>query len=94
LPLEEDAKLYGEVEIDKVPYEFVNILRIIEPRSLRKLQLHWRDVRNASCSDSKIEIVTANGSAYVIDLKNIRNKDEAQNEVLNFYRRIQTTTGA
>jgi hypothetical protein len=35
LPLEEDAKLFGEVEIEKTPYEFVEILQIIEPRLTR-----------------------------------------------------------
>lgn len=35
LLLEEDAKLYGEVEIEKAPYELIDVLRIIEPRLTR-----------------------------------------------------------
>ncbi|MEK7727712.1 MAG: hypothetical protein AAB354_04820 [candidate division KSB1 bacterium] len=58
----------------------------------RKLQLQWRDVRNLSCADSKIAIEMTSGRTHMIDLKNIRNKDEAQNAVLNFYRHIQTTS--
>ncbi len=60
----------------------------------RKLRLHWRDVRNVSCTDAKIDFEMINGSNHVIDLKNIRNKDEAQTEVLKFYQRLQTTTSA
>lgn len=58
----------------------------------RKLQAAWRDMREVNCVDTKITLTMNNGDTHLIDLKNIRNKDEAQNAVLAFYRQIQTTT--
>lgn len=58
---------------------------------LRKFELQWRDVRTVACEDEKIVFALHNGGAHTIDLKNIRNKDEAQTEVLKFYQLLQTT---
>lgn len=58
----------------------------------RKIQAAWRDMRQVSCVDTKIALTMNNGDTHLIDLKNIRNKDEAQNAVLAFYHQIQTTT--
>lgn len=62
------------------------------PSPLRKLRLAWRDISHVSCAEAKIDIAMNSGEVHTIDLKNIRNKDEAQNAVLAFYHQIQTTT--
>lgn len=59
---------------------------------LRKIELQWRDVREVSCTNSRIDIALTNGGTQVIDLKAIRNKAEVQNEFMAFYRRLKTTT--
>jgi hypothetical protein len=59
---------------------------------LRKIELQWRDVREVTCADSRLEIALTNGDTRVIELKNIRNKEEAQNEFMEFYRRLKTAT--
>lgn len=59
---------------------------------LRKLELQWRDVREVSCADSRIDIAMTSGDTRTIDLKAIRNKEEAQNEFMEFYRRLKAAT--
>lgn len=56
---------------------------------LRKLALQWRDVREVSCADSRIDIAMTNGDTQVIDLQAIRNKNEVQSAFMEFYRRLK-----
>lgn len=55
----------------------------------RTLRMLWHEVEAVETQAASINIVTTNGAVYMLDLKGIRNREEAQRQFLNFYQQLK-----
>lgn len=78
---------YRLLHLRKMTLDDAGLFARVSP--FRKLHLQWQEIDTLECNGASIDIVTKNGAAHAINLDKIRNKEEAQQQVLAFYHKIK-----